>query len=205
MKRNVDAILEIVLDRQQQKLQRLLQEERERHEQMMVAHQRKNDEFEQFRRQLMRPIELVCCGGNASTLCKVTCNCDGGIVERVVDHSGLTFEDFRPEPDSLFATRFAAANEGLLTPSTTSPSTRPGREYLGKDLVQVATHNGAMWWNATAKKQRLIVSLVAPCFSTQIKYVRLTSVRLQDCLDFTRIAEMLCFCGCGGTGAHAHL
>jgi hypothetical protein len=126
----------------------------------------------------------VCYHENASFACEV--NADGDIVDRVVnpEKSGLTFEDLGRGSDSAFASRFTSKYAEIFVPSTSSPSKRPGKEYKGNDKVQVASHNGAMWWNAIVmawqpRKQLLAVALVGALYERPF-YVRPTSVRLKE-------------------------
>jgi hypothetical protein len=133
---------------------------------------------------LLSCIEMVCYREHASFVCEV--NAEGDIADRVVDpeKSGLTFEDLGQEPDAAFASRFASKQTEIFIPSTSSPSKRLGKDYKGNDKVQVASHNGAMWWDATVIAWLPRKQLLAVCFVDALherpRNVSPTSVRLKD-------------------------
>jgi hypothetical protein len=166
---------------------------KEEYEHKMEEHQQNRERLEHQHQNRMLAlkglslscIEMVCLNReHASFICEV--NAEGDIVERVVnpEMSGLTFEDLGRRADSAFASRFTSQQSEICVSSTSCPSKRKGKDYKGNDKVQVASHNGAMWWDATViawlpRKQLLTVSFVEALYERP-RNVRPTSVRMKN-------------------------
>jgi hypothetical protein len=165
---------------------------KEEYEQKMEEHQWNMERLERQHRNRMQAlkglplsrIEMVCYHERASFACEA--NVKGDISDRVVnpEESGLTFEDLGRGADSVFASRFTSQQSEIFVSSTSCPSKRLGKDYKGNDKVQVASHNGAMWWDAIViawlpRKRLLTVSFVEALYERP-RNVRPTSVRMKN-------------------------